>query len=52
MASTKGVRMPMAEAMRRFWVTARIWRPSGVRLRINSSMKKTISAKITIQKRL
>ncbi len=27
----EGVRMPMADAMRRFCVTARIWRPSGVR---------------------
>jgi hypothetical protein len=29
-ASTHGVRMPMAEAMRRFCVTARICRPIGV----------------------
>ena len=32
-ASIHGVRMPMALAMARFWVTARICRPKGVRLR-------------------
>ena len=36
-ASTQGVRMPMAEAMARFWVTARICRPKVVKRRTTSS---------------
>src|SRR5690606_13739642 len=47
-ASTQGVLIPMAEAMRRFWVTARICRPSRVRLSTVSSTPNTTSAKMTI----
>jgi len=50
-ASIQGVRMPMAAAMRRFWVTARVFRPKEVALRIRLRATKTASANTTIQSR-
>ena len=50
-ASIHGVRMPIAAAIRRFCVTARMRRPSDVRLSANSSPENTTSAKTMIQSR-
>ena len=51
MASIQGVRMPMAAAMRRFWVTARIFKPNGVSLIAARSARKTASANRMIHSR-
>ena len=42
----------MALAMARFWVTARICRPNGVRFRRSISAAKTTSEKTMIHRRL
>ena len=51
-ASTQGVRMPMALAMARFWVTARICRPKRVKRSTTSSRTNTAAAKTMIHMRL
>ena len=48
-ASMRAVRMPMAAAMARFCVTARISRPSRVRRSMPSKATKTASVKQMIQ---
>ena len=52
MASTQLVRMPMAAAMRRFWVTARISRPKRVRRMTASRAANTTRQKMMITSRL
>ena len=51
-ASIFGVRMPIEEAMRRFWVTARICKPQRVRLRMRRRAMNTAIEKAKIHSRL
>ncbi len=48
MASTQSLRMPMARAIERFCDTARMSRPSRVRLSTASRIAKTTSVKTTM----
>ena len=47
-ASTHSLRMPIARAIARFCETARMSRPSRVRLSTTSRMANTISVKMTM----
>ena len=51
-ASTQLVRMPMAAAMRRFWVTARISSPKRVMRMTASRAANTTRQKMTMTRRL
>ena len=51
-ASTIGVRIPIAAAMRRFWVTARIARPRRVTRKASIRSPTTAAVKAMIQSRL